>query len=131
VARTTVKASSTARKSPAKKTATAVSAKKRPTLRRPRPQGHPTGEATKARHADGGALSGLVLAMLLGALGFVASIFWIASMLVMALLMGLMLANRRSSSSNQGIVSELVAAVVEEVQDISESTSRASNGDTA
>ncbi len=70
--------------------------------------------------------------MLLGALGFVAaSIFWVASMLVMALLLGLMLANRRSSSSNQGIVSELVAAVVEEVQDISESTSRTSTGETA
>jgi hypothetical protein len=69
--------------------------------------------------------------MLLGALGFVASIFWIASMLVMALLLGLMLANRRTSSSSQGVVSELVAAVVEEVQDISESTSRVTNNHTA
>jgi hypothetical protein len=125
VARTSVKASGTASKSPAKKAvATRTSSRKRPSLKRP------TQEAT-VRHADGGALSGLVLAMLLGALGFVASIFWIASMLVMALLLGLMLANRRSSSSNHGVVSELVAAVVEEVQDISESTSRESNGDTA
>jgi len=52
-------------------------------------------------------------------------------MLAIALLLGLMLANRRASSSSQGIVSELVAAVVEEVHDISESTSRAGNGDTA
>jgi predicted lipid-binding transport protein (Tim44 family) len=126
VARTSVKASSTSSKSPAKKTATprASAQKRRPALKRP------TREAT-TRHADGGALSGLVLAMLLGALGFVASIFWIASMLVMALLLGLMLANRRTSSTHQGVVSELVAAVVDEVQDITESTSRASSGDTA
>jgi hypothetical protein len=125
LARTSAKASGTARKSPAQKTATPRATRtKRPALKRP------TREAT-ARYADGGALSGLVLAMLLGALGFVASIFWVASMLVMALLLGLMLANRRTSSSSQGVVSELVAAVVEEVQDISESTSRATNSDTA
>jgi hypothetical protein len=125
VARTSAKASGTARKSPTRKAAAPRAARtKRPALKLP------TREAT-TRHADGGALSGLVLAMLLGALGFVASIFWIASMLVMALLLGLMLANRRTSSSNHGVVSELVAAVVEEVQDISESTSRATNGDTA
>ena len=125
MARTSVKASGTQRKSPAKKAvATRAAAKKRPALRRP------TRETT-ARHADGCAPTGQVLAMLLGALGFVASIFWVASMLVMALLLGLMLANRRSSSSNQGVVSELVAAVVEEVQEISESTSRTSTGETA
>jgi hypothetical protein len=125
VARTSAKASGTARKSPARKAAAPRAARtKRPALKRPTRE-------TPTRHADGGALSGLVLAMLLGALGFVASIFWIASMLVMALLLGLMLANRRTSSSNQGVVSELVAAVVEEVQDISESTSRAPSSDTA
>ena len=125
MARTSAKASGTAPKSPTRRAATPRAARtKRPALKRP------TREAT-ARHADGGALSGLVLAMLLGALGFVASIFWIASILVMALLLGLMLADRRTSSSSQGVVSELVAAVVEEVQDISESTSRATNSDTA
>jgi predicted lipid-binding transport protein (Tim44 family) len=73
-----------------------------------------------------GAVGGLALALVLGALGFVASIFWVGAMIIMALLLGVLVTERRSATRARrgGVVAEVVAAVVDEVHEITDSTSR-------
>jgi hypothetical protein len=74
-----------------------------------------------------GMLGGLVLAMVLGGLGFVVSVFWVGAIVVMAILLGLTVAERRSGRKETGVVTEVVAAVVDEMQGISESAARLKN----
>jgi hypothetical protein len=73
-----------------------------------------------------GAVGGLALALVLGALGFLASIFWVGAMIIMAVLLGVLVAERRSVTRARrgGVVAEVVAAVIEEVHEITDSTSR-------
>lgn len=80
---------------------------------------------TAAQSSQGGAglmeIGALGLAMILGAIGFLFSIFWIVALVVMAVLWGTLVADRRRNHG--GVVSDVVAAVVDEARGIAESAS--------
>jgi|HubBroStandDraft_5_1064220.scaffolds.fasta_scaffold445603_1 hypothetical protein len=72
-------------------------------------------------------LIALALAMILGAVGFLVHFFWIASIVVMAVSLGSMIARRQLSATRDGgVVSEVVATVVDEVREIASSTAGSS-----
>jgi hypothetical protein len=87
-------------------------------------------ETVEENHTHSGQDSGLLglgelaLAMVLGALGFVVHVFWIGALVVMAAMLGSMVAQRQGNSrSGGGVISEVVAAVVDEVREIADSAS--------
>jgi diacylglycerol kinase len=72
----------------------------------------------------------LTLAILCGALGFVLSFLWIAALVLMGVLWGVMLAERAQRAEIvKGLVTEMVAAVVDEAKDVGDAT--ASDSDAA
>jgi predicted lipid-binding transport protein (Tim44 family) len=85
--------------------------------------GKPNLRAGASPQLEVGMLGGLVLAMVLGGLGFIVSVFWVGAIVVMAILVGLTVAERRGAAK-RGVVTEVVAAVVDEVQGVSESAAR-------
>ena len=87
-------------------------------------------ETVEESHTHSGQDSGLLglgelaLAMVLGALGFVVHLFWIGALVVMAVMLGSMVAQRQGNPRRGGgVVSEVVAAVVDEVREIADSAS--------
>ena len=74
-------------------------------------------------------LGGLILAFAFGALGFAVRIFWIPALVVMAVVFGLLLADRRTSKSSKGVVPEIIAGVVNEAREIYQAASGTSGGD--
>jgi hypothetical protein len=68
-------------------------------------------------------LGGLILAFAFGAVGFAARIFWIPALVVMAVVFGLLLADRRTSKSSKGVVPEIIASVVNEAREIYQAAS--------
>jgi hypothetical protein len=61
----------------------------------------------------------LTVAILCGALGFALSFLWIASLVLMGVLWGVMLAERpQREATVKGLVTEMVAAVVDEAKDV-------------
>ena len=68
-------------------------------------------------------LGGLILAFAFGAVGFAVRIFWIPALVVMAVVFGLLLADRRTSKSSKGVVPEIIASVVNEAREIYQAAS--------
>jgi hypothetical protein len=77
--------------------------------------------STRQRGGATGAIVALSLAIALGALGFVIRFFWIGAIILMAIAWGLMLTEAKSHRSNRGIMSEVVATVISEVHNVTES----------
>jgi hypothetical protein len=71
-------------------------------------------------------LGGMLLAFLFGGVGFAVRILWIPALVVMAVVFGLILAERRSSKTTKGVVPEIVAHVVSEARDIYQAASGSS-----
>ena len=71
----------------------------------------------------------MILAFVFGALGFAARIFWIPALVVMAVVFGLLLADRRTSKSSKGVVPEIIASVVNEAREIYQAASGTSGED--
>jgi hypothetical protein len=70
------------------------------------------------RREDSVRLALLTLAILCAALGFALSFLWIAALVLMGVLWGAMLAERpQRQQTVKGLVTEMVAAVVEEAKD--------------
>lgn len=89
--------------------------------RRPRRRASSRGVEV-VQNKQSGFLGGLVLAIVLGALGFVASFFWLAAIVVLSVLVGLAVAERRRRTGEErGAVTEVVTAVVEDIQGLSRS----------
>jgi hypothetical protein len=68
----------------------------------------------------------MLLAFLLGGVGFAVRIFWIPALVVMAVVFGLILADRRASKGGKGakgVVPEIVANVVNEAREIYQAAS--------
>lgn len=63
-------------------------------------------KAVASPQLEVGMLGGLVLAMVLGAVGFIVSVFWVGAIVVMAILVGLTGAARRGGSRETGVVTE-------------------------
>jgi hypothetical protein len=59
-------------------------------------------------------LGAVTVAMLLGAVGFAFHLVWVGAIVVMAVLLGSMLSERRGA--RQGLALDVVAAVVDEVR---------------
>ena len=59
-------------------------------------------------------LGAVAVAMLLGAIGFAFHFFWVGAIIVLAVLLGSMLNERRGA--RQGLALDVVAAVVDEVR---------------
>jgi hypothetical protein len=74
-------------------------------------------------------LGGMILAFIFGGLGFAARIFWIPALVVMAVVFGLILADRRTSRSSKGIVTDIVANVANETRDIFQAAAGTSEED--
>jgi hypothetical protein len=93
--------------------------------------GAPSGSTDKASPSSSGRsstaeLGGMLLAFLLGGVGFAVRIFWIPALVVMALVFGLILADRRASKGGKGakgVVPEIVANVVNEAREIYQAAS--------
>ena len=68
-------------------------------------------------------LGGLILAFAFGAVGFAVRIFWIPALVVMAVVFGLLLADRRTSKSSKGVVPEIIASVVNEAREVYQAAS--------
>jgi hypothetical protein len=87
---------------------------------------HPSSERSSTAE-----LGGMLLAFVFGGLGFAARIFWIPALVIMAVVFGLILADRRASKSKsaKGIVPEIVEHVVNEARDIYQAASGTSEGD--
>jgi hypothetical protein len=60
----------------------------------------------------------MILAFLLGGVGFAVRIFWVPALVVMAVVFGLILADRRAARGGKGVVPEIVANVVNEAREI-------------
>jgi hypothetical protein len=73
-------------------------------------------------------LGGMILAFIFGGLGFAVRILWVPALLAMAVVFGLILADRRASrgSNSKGVVPEIVANVVNEARDIYQAASSTS-----
>jgi hypothetical protein len=59
-------------------------------------------------------LGAVAVAMLLGAIGFAFHLFWVGAIIVLAVLLGSMLNERRGT--RQGLVLDVVAAAVDEAR---------------
>lgn len=93
--------------------------------------GAPNGSPDKAASSSSGRsstaeLGGMILAFLLGGVGFAVRIFWIPALVVMAVVFGLILADRRAARGSKGVVPEIVANVVHEAREIYHAASGAS-----
>lgn len=76
---------------------------------------------TDARRAGIGKLTVLSLAMVMAFLGFVFSLFWIASLVLMGILWGTMaMEGDRRPGERKGLVAEVVGVVVDEAKDVAE-----------
>ena len=80
-------------------------------------------------------LGGMILAFLFGIAGFAVRFSWIPALVIMAVVFGMILSDRRKSKSNKSIVTEIVATIASEARDIHEAVSGPSiagdNGDDA
>jgi hypothetical protein len=75
------------------------------------------------RREDSVRLALLTLAILCAALGFALSFLWIAALVLMGVLWGAMLAERpQREATVKGLVTEMVAAVVDEAKDVGNAT---------
>jgi hypothetical protein len=68
-------------------------------------------------------LGGMILAFAFGAAGFALRILWIPALVAMAVVFGLILADRRTSRSSKGVVPEIVASVAKEAREIYQAAS--------
>jgi hypothetical protein len=73
-------------------------------------------------------LGAMILAFAFGGVGFALRIFWIPAMVAMAVVFGLLLADRRASR-NKGVVAEIAGTVVHEAREIIQAASDASGDD--
>jgi hypothetical protein len=92
--------------------------------------GAPSGSTDNASPRSSGRsstaeLGGMILAFLLGGVGFAVRIFWIPALVVMAVVFGLILADRRAAKGGKGkgVVPEIVANVVNEAREIYQAAS--------
>lgn len=76
-------------------------------------------------------LGGMILAFAFGAAGFAIRILWIPALVAMAVVFGLLMADRRTSRSTKGVVPEIVASVVKEAREIYQAASGASDEEDA
>jgi hypothetical protein len=88
----------------------------------------PRGSTDKASPSSSGRsstaeLGGMLLAFLLGGVGFAVRIFWIPALVVMAVVFGLILADRRAAKGSKGVVPEIVANVMHEAREIYQAAS--------
>jgi hypothetical protein len=82
------------------------------------------------RREDSARLALLTLAILCAALGFALSFLWIAALVLMGVLWGVMLAERpQRKGTVNGLVTEMVAAVVDEAKDVGLATTASDSGD--
>ena len=93
--------------------------------RRARTSDERNGEAVRSysHRSSTAELGGLILAFAFGAVGFAVRIFWIPALVVMAVVFGLLLADRRTSKSSKGVVPEIIASVVNEAREIYQAAS--------
>jgi hypothetical protein len=82
------------------------------------------GPSARRQGRDGSVrLALLTLAILFAALGFALSFFWIAALVLMAALWGVMIAERpQRQETVKGLVTEMVTAVVDEAKDVRDAT---------
>jgi hypothetical protein len=87
---------------------------------------HPSSERSSTAE-----LGGMILAFIFGGLGFAVRILWIPALVIIAVVFGLILADRRASKSKsaKGIVPEIVEHVVNEARDIYQAASGTPEGD--
>ena len=62
----------------------------------------------------------MILAFLFGIAGFAVRFFWIPALMVMAVVFGMILADRRKSNTSKSVVTEIVATIASEARDIHE-----------
>jgi hypothetical protein len=84
--------------------------------RRRRTAAAKTGDNAAPRGDSALGLGAVALAMLLGGVGFLFHPFWIGAIIVMAILLGTMLTERRGAARH-GVALDVVAAVVDQVRD--------------
>jgi hypothetical protein len=66
----------------------------------------------------------LTSALVLGVLGFALSLLWVAALVVMGILWGVMVAERKQRDGTvKGLAAELVTTVVDEAKGVMEATS--------
>jgi hypothetical protein len=66
----------------------------------------------------------LTLALVLGVLGFVFSLFWVGALVMMGILWGVMVAERKQRHGTvKGLAAELVTTVVDEAKGVMDATS--------
>jgi hypothetical protein len=94
-------------------------------------QSEPVPHNPSLQREDSVRLALLTVAILCAALGFVLSFLWIAALVLMGVLWGVMLAERpQRKGTVKGLVTEMVAAVVDEAKDVGLATT-ASDSDAA
>ena len=86
----------------------------------------PRGSRSSSSSSSTAELGGMLLAFLFGGVGFAVRVLWIPALVVMAVVFGLILAERRSSKTTKGVVPEIVAHVVSEARDIYQAASGSS-----
>jgi hypothetical protein len=84
--------------------------------RRRRTPADKSGDAVAPRADSALGLGAVALAMLLGGIGFAFHPFWIGAIVVMAILLGTMLSERRGAARHS-VALDVVAAVVDQVRD--------------
>jgi hypothetical protein len=87
-----------------------------------------TGKSQTAPSSSTAELGVMMLAFIFGALGFALRIFWIPAMVAMAVVFGLLLADRRATRK-KGVVAEIVGTVVNEAREIMEAASGTAQSD--
>jgi hypothetical protein len=71
----------------------------------------------------------MILAFVFGGVGFAVRILWIPAMVVMAVVFGLLQADRRASKRSYGVVAEIVGVVVHEAREVFQAASGGSAED--
>ena len=82
-----------------------------------------TTDETRTSGPGVGKLTVLTIAIILGAIGFVLPLVWIGSLILMAVLWGV-LATERQHHANVGVLAEVVSVVVDEVKDVRETATK-------
>ena len=82
------------------------------------------GQRPPAQHEGTVRLALLTSALVLGVLGFALSLLWVAALVVMGILWGVMVAERKQRDGTvKGLAAELVTTVVDEAKGVMEATS--------
>jgi hypothetical protein len=86
--------------------------------------------AERAARPEGTAqLALLTLAIVLGVLGFALSFFWVAALVVLGALWGVLVAERtQRRGTAKGLAAEMVSSVVDEAKGIRDATAGSDNG---